>query len=140
MTQALYDLIQEENKKVTQESKDKYQGKAGIYGIYCEDELIYIGKSTDMLKRFIAHKTNTICSESNEYNRPMYMEMRRALNAGLNIHCEELEFCTKEELNSKEDYYIGLHLPPLNTIIPNKCGGHTRKAVSALKLDKKKIS
>lgn len=72
MTNKHYELIQQYYNEVSQETKDKYQGKTGIYAIYCDEALVYIGKSTDLLNRFIAHKANTFCDESPEYNSKKY--------------------------------------------------------------------
>lgn len=132
MTEKYYNLIKELEDTTSQESKIKQSGKSGIYAIYCDERLVYIGKSTDLLKRFIAHKANTICDESKEYNSKKYVELRNAMAAGHNICIKVIEYCEKKDLEAKEDYYIGMYLPPLNTIIPNGRGGHTTKGVSHL--------
>lgn len=132
MTENHYNLVQQYYAETPQETKDKYEGKSGIYGIYCDGKLVYVGKSTDLLKRFIAHKANTFCSESKEYNSRKYTELRNAAAKGYHIHLEPLEYCGKDVLNSREDFYIGQYQPALNTIIPNGFGGHTKKPVASI--------
>lgn len=133
MTNKHYELIQQYYSEVSQETKDMYQGKTGIYAVYCDETLVYIGKSTDLLNRFIAHKANTFCDESPEYNSKKYQQLRKAVNLGHNITLKVLEFCgdcSKEELSRAEDKWIGKYLPPLNAMIPAANGRHTRKPVA----------
>lgn len=44
----------------------KQDSGSGIYGIYCDDELIYIGKTSNFHKRFMQHQYN-ITHKTNEY-------------------------------------------------------------------------
>lgn len=132
MTENHYNLVQQYYEETPQETKDQYEGKSGIYGIYCDNRLVYIGKSADLLKRFIAHKANTFCDESPEYNSKKYVEMREACLKGHSIQIQVLEYCDKADLSSREDFYIEHYQPALNTIIPNGYGRHTRKPVEAI--------
>lgn len=130
MTNKHYELIQQYYHEVSQETKDKYQGKTGIYAIYCDEALVYIGKSTDLLNRFIAHKANTFCDESPEYNSKKYQQLRKAASLGHSITLKVLEFCAQDALASTEDKWIGKYLPPLNAIIPAVNGKHIRKPIT----------
>lgn len=132
MTENHYNLIQQYYTETSQETKDKYEGKSGIYGIYCDERLVYIGKSTDLLKRFIAHKANTFCVESPEYNSRKYIELRGAVLKGHSISLKPLEYCDKEDLSAREDFYIDHYQPALNTIIPGGYGKHTRKPIESI--------
>lgn len=125
-------MIEDLYNQCSQEQKEKYDKKVGIYAIYCDGNLVYIGKSTNLLNRWIAHKCHVFCNESKEYNRPMYQELRRAYNLGHAISINLLEYCDIEDLETKEDEYIGKYLPPLNTIIPKADGGHSKKQISKI--------
>lgn len=109
-----------------QEKKELYDRKPGIYGIYCDNNLVYVGKSTNLLNRWLIHKTHTLCNYATEYNRPMYRELRRAINLGHTIDIKALEVCdvniSKQELKEKEEKRIAATTPPLNTLIPRMDG------------------
>jgi predicted GIY-YIG superfamily endonuclease len=132
MTEKHYNLVQELYAQTSEETKAQYDKKSGIYCILCDEKIIYVGKSTDMLHRFIAHKANTICEEAEEYNRPKYVKMREALLKGHNISCRELEFCDKDVLSAREDYWISKYMPPLNSIVPTIYGGHCKKSIRSI--------
>lgn len=118
---------------IPQEEKEKNE-VPGIYGIYCDNNLVYVGKSTKMLNRWLIHKTHTLYSYSTEYNRPIYKELRRAYNLGHNISINALEYCTQQELKEKEQKWIAATLPPLNTLVPRNDGSgrERKKAISPI--------
>ena len=132
MTTAHKQMIDDLYAQCSQEQKEKYDKQVGIYAIYCNDSLVYIGKSTNLLNRWIAHKCHVFCPESKEYNRPMYAELRRAYNLGCNISINLLEYCNIDELETREDEWIGKYVPALNSIIPKAGGGHYKKPVGKI--------
>lgn len=113
--------------QVSKETKERLEGKSGIYAIYCNDEIVYIGKSTDLLKRFIAHKAHIFCPFADEYNRPKYKELRRAIDNGFNIRLDMLEECGDGELGLREAVLIQKYVPALNTQIPEFYNNSYRK-------------
>lgn len=132
MTEKHKQMIDELYNNSSEETKRLYDKKSGIYAIFCDENLVYIGKSTNLLNRWIAHKCHVYCEESKEYNRPMYKELRRAINQGHKVSISLVEYCTPEELESEERKYIAEFLPPLNTMIPIAGGGQTKKAIALI--------
>lgn len=111
--------IQEIYDATSQESKDKYEGKVGIYSITINNEVVYVGKSTNILNRWIAHKIHTTWPESRDYNSIKYSQMRRALELGYNINMAVIEFCTKDIIDDREKYWIRHYNPAFNTYVPS---------------------
>lgn len=102
---------------IPQETKDKYMDVAGIYAIYIENELVYVGMSTNLLNRWVAHKINTLFDYGQkDYKEEKYAVLRDAMAAGLAISCNVLEFCenNKYTLRSKENEWIRKLNPALN--------------------------
>lgn len=132
MTEKHKKMIDELYNNTPAEVKEKYDKKSGIYGIFCDEELVYIGKSTNLLNRWIAHKCHTFCDESKEYNRPIYKELRRAYSLGHKINIRLIEYCEVADLEKEEAKYIYGYRPKLNTLIPFPSGGQTRKSVECI--------
>lgn len=133
MTTKHKEMIDELYAQCSQEQKEKYDKKIGIYAIYCNDNLVYIGKSTNLLNRWIAHKCHVFCNESKEYNRPMYQELRRAYEGGCHISISLLEYCADTaELKQKEEKWISTYVPKLNSLIPKAGGGQYKKQVEKI--------
>lgn len=132
MTEKHRKMIDELYAQTTDEVKEKYDKRSGIYGIYCDDKLVYIGKSTNLLNRWIAHKCHVYCEESKEYNRPIYRELRRALQEGHTIQAQLIEYCETWELEDKEDEYIIKYYPALNTMVKAPNGNHYKKAIKKI--------
>lgn len=87
----------------------------GIYKITNQvNNKVYIGQSVRIEKRWEEHKRKPFLEKSEDYNYPLYQAIRKY---GLeNFTFEIIEECPQEELNSKEEYYIGLYesFPPSN--------------------------
>ena len=90
----------------------------GIYGIRYNGRLAYIGKSTDICNRWIAHVWNATCPTSKEYNRAMYIVLRHMLELGKVEY--EIEETTEDvtKLAYLEAYYINRLMPLLNKQVP----------------------
>ena len=96
--------------------------RPGIYGIYLEDKLVYIGKSKNMLRRWAQHM------EEIEYKGATtvkYDVLRQAMKLGYQISFKELILIKEEEkrtdkLDILEGEMIRKHLPPLNQKVPTE--------------------
>lgn len=77
----------------------------GIYKITnILNNLIYIGQSVNIYKRWSNHRYSGFNVNSREYNIPLYRDFRKY---GLeNFKFEIVEKCSKDELNEKEQYWI----------------------------------
>lgn len=77
----------------------------GIYKITNKiNNLVYIGQSVNIERRWKAHKNRPFNENAKEYNIPLYKDIREyGLN---NFNFEVIEECLKEELNEKEQYWI----------------------------------
>lgn len=106
-------------KEIPQDIKNKFFGKAGVYGIYIEGRLVYVGETINLLRRWIDHKFNTLYNfKQKEYQEEKYRVLREAYAAGLVVSCDVLEFCENDKkiLRAREAEYIRAYNPILNTI------------------------
>lgn len=104
---------------------DKYE-KAGIYCIKIDDDIVYIGKSHNMLKRVAQHYVG-IKSQS----ELKYRILAEAHRKGHTINFDVLYYATqsgynaiKDEIGIKEGEYIRKYKPDLNTQIPKETDYH----------------
>ena len=94
--------------------------RAGIYGIYLEDKLVYIGKSNNMLRRWVQHM------EEIEYmgaTTVKYDVLRQAMKLGFQSSFKELIQVNEggaKKLGELEGEMIRKHLPPLNQKVPKE--------------------
>lgn len=92
----------------------------GIYGIYLQNKLIYIGQSNNIGKRWVIHKTHITrepskCRDYMGDNCPLYNFLRNYYQAGIDISFSILEIINdKSELNQKESEYIKKFNPICN--------------------------
>ena len=100
---------------------DKYEF-AGIYCIKIDDDIVYIGKSHNMLKRVAQHYVG-IKSQS----ELKYRILAEAQRKGHTINFDVLYYATengynaiKDEIGTKEGEYIRKYKPALNTQIPKE--------------------
>lgn len=120
--------------------EEKYN-HSGIYCIKINGEIVYIGKSTNMLKR-VANHIYHICNPlSPEGKGKKYIELRRVRRLGYDIEFDVIEYTGDtdnihdKELEKKESYYINKYLPSLNTIIPRSRSNKAyRKKVERINL------
>ena len=98
---------------------DKYN-HAGIYCIKLDDQIAYIGKSENMLRRVAFHYVGIKKGSEKKYR--ILAEARRK---GHNINFDVLHYATGRtrvdklaEIGEKEGEYIRKHNPILNTQIP----------------------
>lgn len=80
--------------------------KSGIYRVYnIQNNISYIGQSKNIYKRFNSHHICDYQNPNNDnYNTKFYQALRKY---GIdNFEVEILEFCSTEQLDEKEIYYI----------------------------------
>lgn len=101
---------------------DKKYDFAGIYCIKIDDEIVYIGKSRNMLKRVAQHYVSI--QKQSEFK---YRILAEAHRKGHKIGFDVLYYATqrgsnavKEEIGTKEGKYIRQYKPALNTQIPKE--------------------
>lgn len=104
--------------------------RQGIYGIYVEGKLVYIGKSTNMLVRIPNHMI-AIDGIGKDARGNKYSILRQSRDAGLKISFNVLEYIdgTKEDLDRAEAKWIKKELPVLNYQIPSG-NGHSYRVNS----------
>lgn len=108
---------------IPQSTRNKFFGKAGVYGIYIEGQLVYVGETLNILNRWIDHKFNTLYNfKQKEYQEGKYKVLREAYAAGLRVSCDVLEFCESDKkiLRAREAAYIKKYNPILNIINTGK--------------------
>lgn len=98
---------------------DKYE-HAGIYCIKIDTEIVYIGKSANMLRRIAEHYVGIRTGSEKKYRI-----LAEAQRKGHNINFDVLYYATERgrvkqfaEIGEKEGEYIRRHKPILNTQIP----------------------
>ena len=95
--------------------KEKY-GHPGIYCVYIDEILVYIGKSRDMLVRIANHLDQIeVNMKTNKYK-----VIREARNTGHNVRFDVMEYCEQNDqiISDAEARLIQKHMPPLNHQIP----------------------
>ena len=116
---------------------DKYSG-AGIYCIKVDNQIVYIGKSTNMLKRVAQHyvyiKAQTECKYRilAEVQRNGHTISFDVLYRAQSTRYQDI----KQEIGVKEGEYIRQYRPILNTQIPKEGNYHK---FDTQKLDVKSI-
>lgn len=138
MSSTGYALVKQKREEIMdaipQDIKNKFFGKSGVYGIYIEGYLVYVGESLNILNRWIDHKFNTLYNfKQKEYQEGKYKVLRKAYAAGLTISCDVLEFCEndKKVLRAREAEYIRAYKPILNIM---DTGKHTDVYMQGLSL------
>ena len=98
----------------------------GIYCIKIAGQIVYIGKSENMLKRIAAHYVGIRTGSEKKYR--LLSEIQRK---GHNIDFDVLYYAQskgyaaiQEEIGSKEGEYIRQYRPVLNTQIPKAADWH----------------
>ena len=110
---------------------DKYE-HAGIYFIKVDREIVYIGKSANMLKRIAQHYVGI-----KKQSEKKYRIMAQAQRKGHSINFDVLYYAKNRtyadrlaEIGEKEGEFIRQYQPILNTQIPNEDDWHTWKVKS----------
>ena len=107
---------------VPEEYRAKY-AVAGIYGIYIEDKLVYIGKSNYCLRRICEHMMGIASKKPDKSNK--YRVLDEAMKRGLFIRFDMLDYEDDANLRGyKEGVMIREHAPILNYQIPREDDWH----------------
>ena len=85
----------------------------GIYGIYLEDNLVYVGKSSNLRQRFIQHESHIKTQKSSS---KMYKQLHWFYSRDYNIEIKILEKCSisPKVLDDLETKYIQCLKPIYN--------------------------
>ena len=105
---------------------DKKYEHAGIYCIKIDSQIVYIGKSHNMLKRVAQHYAS-IQKETDK----KYRILNEAKRKGHSINFDVLYYANSityfhidNEIGTKEGEFIRMHNPVLNTQIPKEENWH----------------
>ena len=105
---------------------DKYE-HAGIYCIKIDDKIVYIGKSSNMLRRVAQHYAGIRMGTEKKYRI-----LQEAQRKGRSINFDVLYYAKSKgsinrmaEIGEKEGEYIRQYLPILNTQIPKEDDWHS---------------
>lgn len=105
---------------------EKYKG-AGIYCIKIDDQIVYIGKSTNMLKRVAQHYVGIKTGSERKY-RILSEVQRKGHSIGFDVlyRAQETKYQNiQQEIGEKEGEYIRQYQPILNTQIPKEEDWHS---------------
>lgn len=107
------------NKWVKQSWSIPYQ-RSGIYAIKSNrGEILYVGKSSEILRRMAEHRAAINAPKGHEYKYGVLNEIEKM--TGVNVHFEVLCYATTaDQRGEREGYYIRKYMPPLNTQIPHE--------------------
>ena len=103
----------------------KYE-HAGIYCIKIDSNIVYIGKSANMLRRIAAHYANIQMGTEKKY-RIIDEARRKGHNIGFDVlyYAKGKRYAEKlAEIGEKEGEYIRQYHPILNTQIPKEEDWH----------------
>lgn len=96
---------------------------SGIYGIFVDEHLIYIGQSVDIEKRFLQHKSKL----GGKNQGCLYNIIDICKNYGGIVELKVLEIIEdKEERMKREKFLIELFQPLANTTYTNNRALHMR--------------
>ena len=98
-----------------------FKKKPGIYGIVCQNQIIYVGQSHDLEHRLKAHwkkeAKNYVLKKIEEEKGKINRTKQLALYTFIDAYREQIYFTILEEttnLDEREEYYITQYLPTFN--------------------------
>ena len=104
---------------IPEEKQDQFND-SGIYALYYKQDIMYIGKSKNMLQRICQHLTQVIFPWAKEYKNDKYRVIRDLfLQYAKDMHWEVLEYSFYDQLDENERKQILKYNPPLNTMRVN---------------------
>ena len=111
---------------------------AGVYCIKIDQDIVYIGKSTNMLRRVAQHYVGIQNETEKKYR--ILAEARRkghSINFDVLYYAKSRNYVDKlNEIGEKEGEYIRKYNPILNTQIPKEENWHT---FNTQKIDTKSV-
>lgn len=118
MREAWIDYVME----IPEDKRDKYRA-GGVYGIWIEDRLVYIGKSKYMLQRVCQHMMEIDRQVNKQANK--YKVLRAARMKGLQVRFDVMLYEEDEERRGyMEGVLIRQYAPELNYQIPREEDWH----------------
>ena len=107
---------------------------AGVYGIWIDSHLVYIGKSQNMLMRMAQHYVGM-----SKRSEKKYQILDEARKRGCRIRFIVMHYARAaekaaiaEEIGQKERELIRKYMPPLNTWVPQAEDWHRNKRNPAI--------
>lgn len=104
--------------------EDKYANKAGIYAIKVQGQLVYIGKSTNLIVRIASHMKN-IQENTEESKSHKYKILKQAYERDIPIEFSVLYYTIEhepetieEDIGDAEGHFIRYFKPFFNYQIP----------------------
>lgn len=104
--------------------EDKYSNKAGIYAIKIYGQIVYVGKSTNLIIRIASHMKN-IVENTEESKSNKYQVLKQAWERDMPVEFNVLYYTTKkkqedieEDIGETEGLFIRHYMPLLNYQIP----------------------
>lgn len=113
MTPSVKEIIEHYQTVIRQATGDKYE-HSGIYQVFLNNKLVYVGRSSNMLQRIANHMYQIDVNQKTN----KYIQLRGAREQGYGIRFDVLEYCSEEETPYREAYWINKYRPCLNTQIP----------------------
>lgn len=101
------------------EKKHPLYNIGGVYGIYVNDELAYIGESNNLIERWMSHTRKVLPkkdSKDKECNTAKYRYLRLQHKRGKTIEFRVLELRDKNLKQRETQLIIELN-PPLNVVV-----------------------
>ena len=108
--------------KYLQQSWSKRFQCAGIYSIYINNTIVYIGKSNNILYRMAEHWASIMNPTENKY-KVLAEAKRRNCDIRFDVLYSaksQSRADVEEEIGEREGYYIRLFMPVLNYQIPTE--------------------
>lgn len=102
---------------------------AGVYCIKANDEILYIGKSDDMLRRLAEHYVGIKTRSEQKYDILATIK-KRGYRVSFRVMYNAVEWepsAIEEEIGRKEGELIRAYMPALNTQIPKEENWRTYK-------------
>lgn len=97
---------------------------AGVYGIFIDRRLVYVGKSGNMLRRMAQHFVGMTLKREHKYQ-----VLAAARSSGHRVWFDVLYYAKsndiENEIGAKEGELIRRYLPPLNKQIPKAENWHS---------------
>ena len=92
---------------------------SGIYGIFIDNELVYIGSSIHCMERFLQHKYKVLLKEEDRciWHKdyiPLYQELRKAYANNQSIDFDILHYEKGSKLRKLERKLLSSNKPKLN--------------------------
>jgi excinuclease UvrABC nuclease subunit len=104
------------NPKLNKQSVKKWQNNtSGVYGIYDNDKVLYVGQSKAINGRWSSHKSffnnQQLADKHQKRMAHLYISLRQHSNVDYRI----IEECSREVLLQREQHYIDTLKPLYNT-------------------------